>query len=212
MVRGFILDSYPSKDRDEATNFKSGMTFWLKTTEGKVVKLQDKEWRARIYASGPATDEPEYLLSRLKSKTSLDLVHSIHETFKKASILDEEKSRVLEIELNEADKTRKTAELLEGIFANPSTFSLYNVDVLPEQQYYYEKELFPLAFVDVETAQHGQIENWTLLDDVNSTQYALPPLKSLLLDVEISDRVPRFDSKLRSITLSLLDEEEISNF
>ena len=108
--------------------------------------------------------------------------------------------KVLEIELSQADKTRQVAESLESVFQNPLTFKLYNVDVLPEQTYFYEKNIFPLGFVQVETSG-DQITQWELQDDVESVDYKIPDLRVLALDIAISSKVPRFDSRLVGISL-----------
>ncbi|MCL4519017.1 MAG: hypothetical protein M1587_07455 [Thaumarchaeota archaeon] len=41
--------------------------------------------------------------------------------------------------------------ILESGFSNPSTFQLQTVDILPEQQYFFEKNLLPFDYVSVET-------------------------------------------------------------
>ncbi len=178
------------------------MTFWLKTKNGSALKLRDKDWHARIYASGSACDDVAYLLSRAQASW---LVRATRTVYKIDNVYKREKHPVLEIELKE-DRARKLAELLENAFSNPATFSLYNVDVLPEQQYFYDKKLFPLAFVKVETdGDDRQVTGWELLDSVNFTDYDTPALRCLRLDAKISDRVPTFQSKLEGIALSPLD-------
>lgn len=116
------------------------MTFWIKTSDGNAVKLRDRDWHAKIYASGSAAEDPDYVYSKVKSS---GLVRSIDFSRKKKSILDSGSSTVLEITLNKADGINKLAKLLQSNFRNPSTFKLYNVDVMPEQQYFYEHEIFP---------------------------------------------------------------------
>jgi DNA polymerase elongation subunit (family B) len=174
------------------------MTVWMKALDGKTIQLKDSTWRAKIYASGEACDDPKYLESRV---SSYGLIHSTKYAYKKADFFTRESSRVLEIELEDAHKIKKLAEVLEETFQNSNSLKLYNVDLLPEQQYFYEKDLFPLAYVEIDADQDGEIKRWDVLDSVSSYNYETPKLKTLRLAIEISDLVPRMDSTLVSVSL-----------
>ena len=173
------------------------MTFWIKgKTDGRVIKLRDGIWRNKIYAA--TTDDPSYVSAKIAKN---EFVSSVRHAYKRADIQQKRVQKVLEIELRHANKTRHTAEALEGMFQNPLTFKMFNVDVLPEQTYFYEKEIFPLGLVQVETSG-DQITNWKLVDQAKSVDYKLPELKILSLDIVISSKVPRFDSRLVEMSLS----------
>jgi DNA polymerase elongation subunit (family B) len=174
------------------------MTFWLKEESGRNVRLKDSAWQAKIYAAGSACDSPEFILSRLKDS---GFVSSVSLVKKRQSIFSSKQSEVLEIELSRPDKGKKVADLLESLFQNPSTFRLYNVDVSPEQQYFLENGLFPLAHVSAYSVGE-QIARWSIDDNVWSTDYRIPQLKVMGLDVGLGDKVPRLDSKLAVITLT----------
>ncbi len=174
------------------------MTFWIKTENGENIRLKDSSWRARIYAAGSACDSAEFLFSRLKDSGFVSAVNMVK---KRTSVFDWKRNSALEIELRKADKGKKVADLLESVFQNPSTFRLYNVDVSAEQQYFLEHELFPLARVGVYT-NGDQIAKWRLMDSVEATDYEIPPLKVMGLNVSLADKVPRLDSRLTSITLA----------
>ncbi|MGA2874333.1 MAG: DNA polymerase domain-containing protein [Nitrososphaerales archaeon] len=190
-IRGWLFDCYPSK---------RGMTFWIRTEKGETIKLYDSAWRNRIYAHGPEADSPDFLQSRLAKTSASHFVSSVKFAYKKADLLQQGVQKVLEIELSQADKARQVAEALESIFQNPLTFKLYNIDVLPEQTYFYEKDILPLGFVQVETVD-DQITRWELQDDVESVDYTVPDLRVTSIDIAISSKVPRFDSRLTGITL-----------
>ena len=183
------------------------MTFWVKTIDGKNIRLKDSDWRARIYASGAACDDPEFVFSRLKDSGYVSKISVVE---KRTSIFDSRKSEALEIELNRADRGKKVADLLEAIFQNPSTFRLYNVDLTAEQQYFLENDLFPLARVAVDV-QGEEVTGWKMMDDVRYTDYEIPRLKVLGLDIALADKVSRLDSRLSSVTLtpSIYHAEEI---
>jgi len=192
IARGWLLDCYPSLSGE------GGMTFWIKTENGQNIRLKDSNWRAKIYAAGPACDSPSFLYSRLKDSGFVSAVNVVR---KRTNISDWKKSNALEIELGRADRGKKVADLLESTFQNPSTFTLYNVDVSPEQQYFLEEDLFPLAHVAV-YSENGEITRWRMQDSVEATDYEVPGLKVMGLDVNLADKVPRMDSRLTSIKLS----------
>lgn len=174
------------------------MTFWIKAENGENIRLKDSNWHAKIYAAGPACDSAEFLFSRLRDSGFVSAVNVVK---KRTSISDWKRSNALEIELRRADNGKKVADLLESIFQNPSTFTLYNVDVSPEQQYFLEKDLFPLARVGV-YSNGGEITKWRMLDNVEATDYEIPRLKVMGLDITLADQVPRMDSRLTSIKLT----------
>jgi DNA polymerase elongation subunit (family B) len=177
------------------------MTFWIKLENGDAVKLKDSKWNTKIYASGSACDSPEFLFSKLKDS---NLVSSINIVKKRTSVFDWRKNEVLEIELRQADKAKRVADLLESTFQNPSTFRLYNVDLSAEQQYFLEKDLFPLGRVSV-YSDGDEITKWRMNDDVWSTDYEIPKLRVIGLDITLGDKVPRLDSRLTGISLSPFD-------
>jgi DNA polymerase elongation subunit (family B) len=177
------------------------MTFWIKLENGDTVKLKDSKWKAKIYASGSACDSPEFLFSKLKDS---NLVSSINIVKKRTSVFDWRKNEVLEIELRQADKAKRVADILESTFQNPSTFRLYNVDLSAEQQYFLEKDLFPLGHVLVHS-DGDEIAKWRINDDVWSTSYEIPKLRVIGLDITLGDKVPRLDSRLTGMSLSPFD-------
>jgi DNA polymerase, archaea type len=177
------------------------MTFWIKLENGDAVKIKDSKWNAKIYASGSACDSPEFLLSKLRDS---NLVSSINIVKKRTSVFDWRKNEVLEIELRQADKAKRVADLLESNFQNPSTFRLYNVDLSAEQQYFLEKDVLPLGRVSV-YSDGDEITKWRMNDDVWSTDYEIPKLRVIGLDITLGDKVPRLDSRLTGISLSCFD-------
>jgi DNA polymerase elongation subunit (family B) len=173
------------------------MTFWIKSENGENIMLKDSRWHAKIYAAGSAAESSEFLFSRLKDS---GFVSSVKVVNKRTSISDWKRSNVLEIELRQPDKGKKVANLLESVFQNPLSFTLYDVDVSPEQQYFLEQDLFPLAHVGVYST-NGNIK-WRMFDSVEATDYEIPKLKVMGLDVTLADKVSRMDSKLTSIKLT----------
>lgn len=173
------------------------MTFWIKTENGESVRLKDSKWKSKIYVSGSACDGPEFLESKLKDT---GLVSSINPVQKRTSIFDWKKETALEIQILRANGGKKVSDTLESIFQNPSTFKMYNIDVSPEQQYFIEHDLFPLARVTV-GADGDEVAKWHILDSVGATDYEIPKLRVMGLDISLGDKVPKMDSRLTAVTL-----------
>lgn len=192
-VRGWLLDAYSSEGR---------MVFWVKQENGKTIKLESS-WTPSIYV---ATDNKQDLLAILQDPDLLSPLTRAHEIVsRRERVTDREKSEVLRLELSKSSVATRLAERIEllGPFGK---FRLYNVDLLPAQSYFYEHELFPLAYCEVDPS--NPVLKWDVLDDVWYTNYAVPDLKILTLDVNIRKeaKLPRFSDKIASITL--LDEKE----
>ena len=181
------------------------MIFWIKKTDGTVVQLEDSAWRAKIYAAGPAVNDLEYVKSTIEAS---HLVSAVRKTQKRIDVFSLDKAEVLEFELNHTGRGKKLAGLLSNVFRHPGMFQLYNVDFLPEQSYFYEHDLFPLARVDVEVDSANKIQKWYLLDSVTWYDYETPELKTLELEIKISGCVPRMDASLLAITLTAISPED----
>ncbi len=154
-TKGWLLDCYPSLSGE------GGISFWIKAEMRKYqaqgLQLARKGLRFR---------------SRLRQRRVSVFQHSgfvsaVNVVKKRTKISDWKRSNALEIELRQANKGKKVADLLESFFQNPSTFTLYNVDVSPkqQQQYFLEKDLFSLAHVCVYSSG-GEITKWHMLDRV----------------------------------------------
>ena len=184
--RGWLLDLYPSNPGEIA--------LWFITENGKRVKVVD-EFKPKIYVAGDIKDL-EKLPDRLVGSKSVSRLRFVE---KYVGIMDIEKSKVLEIEVTDCRRipffARKVVRL--GTYGK---FRLYNVDVPPSQAYLYEKDIFPLAFMEVRQS-NGKCD-FRLLDSVQSKDYELPPLRILWLDVFVEgskkligfyDRIERFE-------------------
>jgi DNA polymerase, archaea type len=173
------------------------MTFWVQQDDGHAIKYEDKDWRARIYASAGAGDI-DYLSS---VSLSSNLVSEVRRVRKRTDVFDQRESEVLELELKHAGRGKSLATFLSKRFRHPDMLQLYNVDFLPEQLYFYEKDLFPLARIEA-AIENGSIKEWILLDSITSYTYGTPTLQTLKLEIEVQDRVPRMDSRLKAILLT----------
>jgi DNA polymerase, archaea type len=170
------------------------MIVWLKQSDGSCVRLVDR-WKPRFHIGGTFDDllnlRPFLPTCRFVSK------------FEKAG--DEERSEVLEVE---AENEREVQALARQIFRRGgySKYRLYDVDIPSTQMYLYNKDLFPLAFVEADAA-HGSIV-WTAKDSREQIDYPLPPLRTLRLQISTrkTRRVPTFEDELSAITLQTRSE------
>ncbi|MDG6898998.1 MAG: hypothetical protein JRN12_02525 [Nitrososphaerota archaeon] len=185
-MRGWILDLYPGGPGE--------MVVWLKTDDGKTVRLTDR-WSPSIFVGADTTSDLCVPADTLHD----DFVWAAMAR-KRETAASSERSDVLEAKLTDATKVQRVAERIErlGPFG---TFRVYNADIPPGQSYLYEKDLFPLAFCEVEADKGGL--SWTLEDDVWACDYALPPLKSAELDVQVAKvgKLPKPTDVIGSFTL-----------
>ena len=165
------------------------MIVWLKQPDGSCVRLVDV-WKPRFHIGGARDDllnlQPFIPTCRFVSK------------FEKAG--DKEPSKVLEVHVeNEAEAQTLARQIFRR--GGYSKYRLYDVDIPSTQMYLYHKDIFPLAFVEANTT-HGHIE-WTVKDSRERTDYELPTLRILRLEVTTRKRrrIPTFEDELDKIIL-----------
>jgi DNA polymerase elongation subunit (family B) len=185
-MRGWILDLYPGRPGE--------MVVWLKLENGEAVRLVDR-WSPSIYIGTDTKSDFDVPLQTLRH----DFLWT-RQVEKRERVTDQAMSYVVEANLRDARKAQQVAGRIErlGPFG---TFRLYNADIPPGQSYLYERDLFPLAFCEVE--KNGDKLHWELKDDVWAYDYALPPLREVKLEVGVAKegKLPRLTDRIQSITL-----------
>ncbi|MGQ9551530.1 MAG: DNA polymerase domain-containing protein [Candidatus Bathycorpusculaceae bacterium] len=186
-VKGWLLDVYPS--------YSNEMIVWMIAENGERVRLVDKFLR-RIYVSGSLPD-----LQDLAEKIGDDeSIFDLRLVEKYADFTEASKSTVLEVDIGDYSRVsflaRKILEL-----GHCERFRLCNVDVPVSQAYLYERDVFPLAHVLV--VDSGNRLGYDVLDSAESCEYAVPPFRSLWLNVSIKREggPPRFSNEIENITL-----------
>lgn len=171
------------------------MVVWLKRPDGSMVSFED-DWRHSIFVGGPRSQ----LEAIAKDKKVAEFVrrHSLEQRLER--IIDKDKSAVLRLELDQSSKALPLAETIEKWDSN---LRLYNVDLLPPQAYYYEKDVFTLAKCRIESS-NGKLA-YTLQDSQMNTDYELPEFKIAHLDASVrkSGRLAKFEDRLASISISI---------
>ena len=190
-VSGWLFDAYAAKDK---------MVFWLKSENGKAVRLED-DWSHSIYV---AADNKRDLNLIRDNQAVQHYAKSIDFVSRYEKIKDKEESQVLKLTLADSRNAVALANAIEDI--DYERYRLYNVDILPPQAYFYEHDLYPLAKCKV-TESNGKL-TWRVTDDLKETDYDLPDFTIANLDVSLRQegRLPRFTDKLDRISLKLDNE------
>jgi DNA polymerase elongation subunit (family B) len=173
------------------------MTVWIITDKGDRVRLTDK-FQPKIYVSGKMPDLSKLTdqLATSKSAASWRYVE------KYADFMENIRSRVLEITTTDCRRIPYFARKLLRL-GGYQKFRLHNVDVPDAQTYFYERDIFPLAFVGV-TVQGDRLAYW-LLDSVESVEYRIPSLRLMSMRVEIAAKgaIPSFNDSIKGIILEI---------
>ncbi len=193
--RGWLLDLYPSNPGE--------MTLWFITKNDRRVKVVD-EFRPKIYVCGSSEDLKKLPDKLVGSKS----ISSIRFVEKYASITDSQKSRVLEIEVSDWRRAPFFARKIVRL-GSYGKFRLCNVDIPPSQAYLYERNIFPLAFMEV-SQRNGRCQ-FKLLDSVESRDYEVPQLRILWLDIKVegNKKIVGFFDKIWSFKLRFDGEETV---
>ncbi|MGA2767060.1 MAG: DNA polymerase domain-containing protein [Candidatus Bathyarchaeia archaeon] len=187
-VRGWVLDVYPSKLGEFAV--------WIISENGERLRFTDS-FKPTIYVSGK-----EEGLERLAAQLPYDgAVVSWDFVRRRAKATDVEESNVLEVVLEDCRRlssfTRRV--LKSGRYLQ---YEVFNCDLKHEQLYFYDRDVFPLALVDVKS-ESGRLK-YGLLDSAESVDYAIPPLRISRIDVEVAKqgKIAKTSDPVSRITVS----------
>jgi DNA polymerase elongation subunit (family B) len=169
------------------------MTVWIIAENGERVKLVDK-FQPKIYVSGKTSDLSKLTRQLITSKS----VAKWRYVMKYADFMENKETKVLEITTTDCRRIPYFARKLLRL-GGYRKFRLHDVDLHDAQAYFYERDIFPLAFVGV-TVQGDRLAYW-LLDSVESVDYEVPSLRLMSLRVKIdADRsIPSFNDPIGSI-------------
>lgn len=179
--QGWIIDLYPKDGH---------MIVWLKSPCGTCIRVADK-WQPTISVGGNLSDLLDLACQPFIAACSL--------TQKVARPGASTRSTVLKIEVKNETHAISLAKKIQR-YGNYSKFQLYNVDVPFTQMYLYQKNLFPLAFVQVENASSVQ---WTLKDSRKALDYKLPPFSVIRLQIRTTraNKIQSINDELDSLKI-----------
>ena len=179
------------------------MNVWLIAEDGKKLHLTD-EFKPTVYVSDKE-NELNSLFCRFFSDSDVDSVRFVE---KYANPKVSGKSEVLEVVLKDY---RKVSFFVRGVLqaGRYLRFRVHNCDLRPSQVYLYERNLFPLAFVEIKVDEAGL--GYRLLDSVERIDYPVPPLKIVRFGLEVAkkNRLAAFNEPLEKAVFSCDDLEVV---
>jgi len=180
MTKGWLIDV----DADLENNC---IISWIKSKSG-VEKFVDDEFHPSFYVHSPLPD-----LKALESELEDDERVRSAEFDQKRLWLGEKESRVLRVTVNDYSGLWELAKQVDerGDF---SRHRLFNVDLSIPLRYMLDKDIFPMALMEVD---HGL----RVLDDAWSIDYEIPELIMIGLKVEIdgTGKIPRWGDPISKI-------------
>ncbi|HSV49613.1 MAG TPA: DNA polymerase domain-containing protein, partial [Candidatus Acidoferrales bacterium] len=195
-TKGWILDVYPTETGKVAV--------WIIAENGERVRFTDR-FQPCIYVSTAKPEDLELLLSSLCNNQK---IASAQFALKYAQPIDSEKSRVLELTVKDCRQIPAlTQEILQ--LGDYLRYEVHNCDVHNDRAYFFSRDLFPMAYVEVSADKSGL--TYKLLDDVTRTDYFVPPMRVLRLDVDVAkkDFIPNFSDPINQIRLKPEGKEEL---
>jgi DNA polymerase elongation subunit (family B) len=187
-MKGWIFDVYPSAFGQ--------MSVWIIAENGDRVRLID-EFKPKVYVSG-REEELEKLLARFFTNRSID---SCRFVYKFVDPTDTEKSKVLEVTLKDCRTIRFFVhEVLEA--GSYQRYQVHNCDLQSSQAYLYDRDVFPLALVEIDVATNRL--SYRLLDSVDSVDYEIPPLRVMRLNVDVAKqgKIANLNDRLEAVDVS----------
>ncbi|NOJ28512.1 MAG: hypothetical protein DA330_10935, partial [Nitrososphaera sp.] len=185
-VSGWLFDVYPSADK---------MVLWVKQKNGQAIRLEDN-WTHSIFL---AVNDQSDFAQVLQKEEIMAYVKSHEFVEKREKLTDIANSKVLKLTLHDSTKALKLARMIESL-GRFGRFRLYNVDISPEQTYFYEHDLFSLAYCHV--ASKSSLD-WQVNDKVESVDYAVPDFRNMQFDIKVrkEDKILKFTDRLDAILI-----------
>ena len=187
-AKGWILDVYPSGLGEFAV--------WIIAENGERLRLTDS-FKPKIYISGK-----EDSLERLAGQFLYDgAVVSWDFVQRHAKATDLEESKVLEVILKDCRSSPSfTRRVLKS--GRYLQFHVFNCDLKHEQLYFYNRDIFPLAFVEIES-ENARLK-YSVLDSAESVDYTIPQLRISKIEVEVAKqgKIARINDPIGKITVS----------
>src|ERR687897_708340 len=191
MIEGWIFDAYPLADK---------MVIWIKEkNQNKIVRLQDSNWKYSVYVAAECRDE---LISLSEQPTIREGVNDYEFVSKYEKITDTNKSTVLKLSLNYPTKALTLAKQIQAFGGRFDRFRLYNAALLSAQYYFYDKDLFPLAFGSFGNSA-GKAESFKVQDNVYAPDYQVPIFKGihLRINLKMEGKIPKPTDRIKSVSI-----------
>jgi DNA polymerase I len=199
---GWLFDNYALKDK---------MVLWIKERDGNVKRLEHS-WTPSIYVASFFKSDLKLLI---QDNQIISLIKGYDFVEKYECPRDMEKREVLKLTLNDSSQIIKLSKNIEKHCKKFGQYRLYNVDILKEQSYLYEHDIFPIGIYNIlkENCKKNVFTlKWILNNDnIHSFDYIIPNFRTLSFDIISSKKLSScnkaFDAKIQSFILKIKDNE-----
>ena len=199
---GWLFDNYALKDK---------MVLWIKERNGNVKRLEHS-WTPSIYVASFFKSDLKLLI---QDNQIVSLIKGYDFVEKYECPRDMEKREVLKLTLNDSSQIIKLSKNIEKHCKKFGQYRLYNVDILKEQSYLYEHDVFPIGIYNIlkENCKKNVFTlKWILNNDnIHSFDYIIPNFRTLSFDIISSKKLSScnkaFDVKIQSFILKIKDNE-----
>ena len=175
------------------------MIFWIRLknfpdNKKRYIRIEEK-WQNYFYV---ASDNISKLEQLVQNDNILSSISSYEFVKRYETIMDTKKSIVLKLSMYGKNlKFANTIEKMNGY----QNCRLYNVDLIPEQKYFFDHDIFPLGLFEV--TDDNSILLWEAKNDgIWSTDYHLPYFKKIHIKLNFpKGKIIKLEDELNSISI-----------
>jgi len=175
------------------------MIFWIRLknfpdSKKRYIRIEEK-WQNYFYV---ASDNISKLEQLVQNDNILSSISSYEFVKRYETIIDTKKSIVLKLSTDGKNlKLANTIEKMNGY----QDCRLYNVDLIPEQKYFFDHDIFPLGLFEV--TDDNSVLLWEAKNDgIWSTDYHLPYFKKIHIKLNFpKGKIIKLEDELNSISI-----------
>ena len=175
------------------------MIFWIRLknfqdNKKRYIRIEEK-WQNYFYV---ASDNISKLEQLVQNDNILSSISSYEFVKRYETIIDTKKSIVLKLSMDGKNlKLANTIEKMNGY----QDCRLYNVDLIPEQKYFFDHDIFPLGLFEV--TDDNSVLLWEAKNDgIWSTDYHLPYFKKIHIKLNFpKGKIIKLEDELNSISI-----------
>ena len=158
------------------------MIFWIRLKEDsedgkkRYVRIEE-DWQNYFFI---ASNNKSKLDQLVQNHEVSSLISSYDFVKKSETITDTKQSSVLKLlTLGKKSKLANIIETMDGY----NDFRLYDVDLIPEQQYFFDHDIFPLGLFEITENKSGLVWKSYNNDKIGSTDYFLPYFEKIYIKI-----------------------------
>ena len=175
------------------------MIFWIRLknfpdSKKRYIRIEEK-WQNYFYV---ASDNISKLEQLVQNDNILSSISSYEFVKRYETIIDTKKSIVLKLSMYGKNlQFANTIEKMNGY----QNCRLYNVDLIPEQKYFFDHDIFPLGLFEV--TDDNSVLHWEAKNDgIWSTDYHIPYFKKIHIKLNFpKGKIIKLEDELNSISI-----------